>query len=146
MTRYLRIEGDDGKAILIELAGGDEVSSLVVTEEVTVQIDAPVTGPVLPTDSGRKVGLRERARSTVTNIITETQEVFQQSVATVINFNAELLLNPLRSLKEPPSEVELSFDLKVTGEAGLERVAVTKLGGEAAYGVKLTWKDLKAQE
>ena len=44
----------------------------------------------------------------------------------------------MSQMVDKPSEVKVTFGLKATGEAGI--FAITKLGGEANFSVKLGWK------
>jgi hypothetical protein len=52
--------------------------------------------------------------------------------------NAQALIDKVKQLSDPPDEVEVAFGLKATGELG--NLAVAKVGAEANYTVKLTWK------
>jgi NTP-dependent ternary system trypsin peptidase co-occuring protein len=43
-----------------------------------------------------------------------------------------------RAFTVKPEEVELTFGLKATGEAG--NIAVAKVGGEATFEIRLLWR------
>jgi hypothetical protein len=49
---------------------------------------------------------------------------------------AQVVIAKLRTLNDPPGEMEIEFGLKVTTEAGV----VITAGGEVHYKVTLTWK------
>ncbi|BDI31529.1 hypothetical protein CCAX7_35800 [Capsulimonas corticalis] len=81
-----------------------------------------------------KAGLSEVINTTVVRATISLQEALQRTIQS----NVYALRNAVKSLEEPPNEMEISFGLKVTAEAS--NVAVGKIGGEANYTVKLTWK------
>jgi hypothetical protein len=72
----------------------------------------------------------------------KAQKTFDQSVANV-RHSAGILLNSLSELS--PDEIEVHFNLKVTGELGGE-LAIAKAGGEANYHVTLRWQKPKKEE
>ena len=51
---------------------------------------------------------------------------------------ANLLVTKLRSLGEPPDEMEVRFNLKASGELG--SLAICRGGTDANFGVLLKWK------
>jgi hypothetical protein len=113
MTSYIAFTNPDGTQTLVE----------VEKTEVSV---APGTAV--------KAGLLDQARSAVRVAATTLQD----ALSSAIRSNAEALYNAVHELSTPPSETEIAFTLKVTGELG--NVAVGKTGGEANYTVKLVWK------
>jgi hypothetical protein len=82
----------------------------------------------------QKAGLREMASKSVA--IAQTS--FENAIHAAICCNAQVFLNSVLALSPLPSEAEISFGLKMTGEAG--NVAVGKVGGETNYAIRLTWK------
>lgn len=112
MTLYIQFNTDDGNTILVEV-DKEEFSS---------------------TKGVAKAGLRERVQDTVAT----AQATFEKAVEEVVSHNIQAFINSIRNLSEPPSEIEISFGLKATGEAG--NIAIGKLGGEMNYSIKLAWK------
>ena len=51
---------------------------------------------------------------------------------------ASIIVKKLRSLSDPPDEMEVSFGLKASGELG--NIVVGKGGLEANYTVTMKWK------
>jgi Trypsin-co-occurring domain 1 len=81
--------------------------------------------------------------SGVSDIITKVfgaKEKFETAIKSAVQHNVEGLIEAIQSLPEPPTEVEITFALKATGQVG--NFAVVKGGGEANYSVKLTWKQI----
>lgn len=115
MTKYIQFESrdEDGGTVLVEV---DE-------EEVPLSSEGLV-----------KVGIKEVLHNTVA----VAQNSFSNAIRKAIQYNVQGLIDAIHSLPEPPSEVEINFGLKMTGEAG--NVAVGKAGGEVNYTVKLSWK------
>jgi hypothetical protein len=107
-------------------AGGQADGTRLLVEVSTTEIAA---GPGV-----QKAGLRDVARAAVA----EAQNTLQEAISNAIQFNAEAFLTALDSLSDKPTEAEMSFTLKATGESG--NIAVGKVGGEANYTVKLVWK------
>jgi len=110
MANYIQFTTVDGSTILVE-----------VTEEETYQ-----PGVV-------KAGLGEKVHEAVV----QAQATFEDGLE-VVRRNAAAFIEKVRSLSDPPDEVEVTFGLKATGELG--NFAVAKAGAEANYTVKLTWK------
>jgi hypothetical protein len=110
MTDYIQFTTEDGATILVEAA-----------EEETIE-----PGVV-------KAGLKEKAEEA----IAEAKVSFERGLE-IVRYNADAFIEKVRSLSDPPDEVEMTFGLKATGEVG--NFAVAKTGAEANYTVKLTWK------
>ncbi len=116
MSNYIQFETDnpDSPPVLIE----------VEEEEVT------------PGDGGLvKVGIMQDA---LQGAVAKAQKTFSAAIKTAIRQNVQVFIEAVNDLPEPPTEVEISFGLKATGEAG--NVAIGKIGGEVNYTVKLAWK------
>jgi len=96
----------------------------------------------LPSPQGvQKAGLREMVGKQVAEARTSLEDVFQQA----IRYNAQAFIASVRSLPTLPNEAEMTFGLKITGQAG--NVAVGQVGGEVNYLIKLTWKrEMKDQD
>jgi hypothetical protein len=126
MANYIQFESDeeDGSIILIE-----------VDEE---DIQTTRGGSV-------KVGLRENVTDGVKSAISIAAKPLEAAMRAAIRYNVQGLMKAVRDLPDPPSEVEITFGLKATGEAS--NIAVGKAGSEANYNVKLVWKqsDAKSQ-
>jgi hypothetical protein len=80
-----------------------------------------------------KVGVGERLRGAVA----AARESLEDALTSVIRTNTVAFLRAVDALPEAPSQVEIAFAIKATGE--LSNLAVGKLGGEANYTVTLTW-------
>ena len=114
MTRY------------IQFATGDADGSTVLVE-VDQQEVVPPPGLV-------KAGIKEKLEGTVAM----AQSTFATAIKGAIQHNVQAFIEAVHSLPEPPTEVEITFGLKATGEVG--NVAIGKTGGEVNYTVKLAWK------
>jgi NTP-dependent ternary system trypsin peptidase co-occuring protein len=100
------------------------------------------TGPVLieitvgkPT-SGELVGKAASGRELTTALITEAKQKFDGALD-IVQQSAAAFLGQVNRMVDRPSQVEVTFGLKAVGEAGI--FAITKLGGEANFTVKLSW-------
>ncbi|MBE9068409.1 hypothetical protein IQ260_17290 [Leptolyngbya cf. ectocarpi LEGE 11479] len=114
MTQYIQFDVEEkGKKILVE----------VEEEEVTSSEEGLV-----------KVGIRDIAGTTVA----VAKSTFSDAVKEAVVCNVNGLMTAVDSLANPPTEIEINFGLKVTGQAG--NIAVGKVGGEVNYGIKLSWK------
>lgn len=112
MIRYIRFQTAENGAVLVEVDEPEQASSTGIQK----------TGAI----SDRVQGVVAEAKSTfddVMHVLAQTAAAFRLQ---------------LDSLEKPPTEAELAFAMKITAEAG--NVAIAKLGGEANYSVKLTWK------
>lgn len=121
MTNYIQfsVENQQDTSILIEI---DE-------EDVVADDDDGVV----------KVGIRDRLNRTVAI----AQNNFSSALQHAIQANVQGLIDAVHSLPDPPSEMEITFGLKATGEAS--NIAVGKVGGDVNYAIKLTWKRDQAQ-
>lgn len=124
MASYIRFYGTQAPAKGTDIEAPDLLVEVAATE-VTMKPDG-VT---------QKAGLRD----IVQGAIGQAHDTLQDVLATSVRINADAFLNALDSLPKKPSSAELSFVLKITGEAG--NVAVGKIGGEANYSVKLVWSE-----
>ena len=117
MASYIQFDSgdDDGSTILVEVSK----SEFQIAED---------------SRNDNKVGIRGFLSSTVVS----AHKPFNDAIKISIRHNVKGLIEAIRDLPDPPSEVEVTFGLKATVEAG--NVAVGKAGGEANYNVKLTWK------
>jgi len=111
MTDYIQFTTEDGATILVEAAA---------------EADAYRSGVV-------RAGLKDKAGET----IAQAKASFEEGLE-VIRHNARAFIKKVRDLPDPPDEMEVTFGLKATGEVG--NFAVAKVGTEASYTVKLTWK------
>ncbi len=112
MSEYIRFDAAQGGVVLIEVDDRETTGSRGVV----------------------KAGLKSRAEET----IAVAQTTFEEAVRTTLQSNARAFLGAIEDLQEPPTEAEMSFSLKATGELG--NLAIGKLGGEANYSIKLVWK------
>lgn len=110
MIHYIQFTAEDGSAILVEVEEAETYESGVV-----------------------KAGLR----GAVQEAIAQAQTTFEDGLE-VVSRNAAAFIKKVRGLSDPPDEVEVTFGLKATGEAG--NFAVAKVGAEANYTVTLKWK------
>jgi hypothetical protein len=106
-----------------------------ITEDgVVVAIDSESID--VPDEGGvEKAGLLDGAG----RAIQVTQETFEQAMTALLAYNARLFSRAMDGLENRPAEAELTFGLKFSGEIG--GFLVTKLAGEATYGVRLIWRD-----
>ena len=112
MADYIQFNSADGTSLLVEV-DEDEISS-----QQGIQ----------------KAGLREMVGKSV--VMAQTS--FEHAIQHAIRYNAQVFLQSIVNLPILPSEAEITFGLKITGEVG--NVAVGKTGGETNYTVRLTWK------
>lgn len=112
----------------IQFDSGDDDKSIVLIEVEESEIEPELGGTV-------KVGLRQRVQSSVAI----AQQTFSSAIKSAIKNNIEGLIAGIRDLPDPPSEAEITFGLKATGEVG--NVAVGKIGSETNYTIKLVWKN-----
>jgi len=114
MTTYIQFRTENG----------DETVVLIEVDEDEVDSDR---GTV-------KAGLS----SVVGGTVAIAQKSFSSAIRNAVKNNAQELIEAVRSLPDSPTEVEITFGLKATGEVG--NVAVCKMGAEANYAIKLVWK------
>ena len=112
MADYIQFTSADGNTMLVEVDEGELSSQQGV----------------------QKAGLREMAGKTVA----VAQTSFEHAIQQAMRYNAQVFLQSVVSLPILPSEAEITFGLKITGEIG--NVAVGKAGGETNYTIRLTWK------
>jgi len=117
MPRYIEFPLEGGGAILIESP------------------DEPSKAPTGLVPATRGESLKEMAE--------QARQSFDASVENVRK-SADLLVNKLRALSDPPDEMEVSFSLKASGELG--NIAIGKAGAEANYAVTLRWRKEEKKE
>lgn len=113
MSTYISFDNPDGSSTLVE----------VTAEQAAIDPGAPV-----------RAGLVDRAG----DAIRAASISLQDALAAAIRNNAQALHRGVQELSPPPTEVEITFALKATGELG--NIAVGKAGAEANYTLKLIWK------
>lgn len=111
MTKYVEFPLQDGGLIVIESAEESE--------------------------KGQAGFVRAGVGEVAKEAIEQSKLTFDASLENVRK-SSEVLVKKLRSLSEPPDEMEVSFSLKATGELG--NLVVGKGGAEANYTVTLKWK------
>jgi hypothetical protein len=116
LSNHIQFTTEDGNIILMEAEERDLASSGVA-----------------------KAGLREAA----SNAVAEARALFEEAIKSVVRINAETFYKAISNLSHPPSEVEMTFGIKATGEAG--NFVITKVGGEANYTFKLVWKSVTSK-
>lgn len=109
--QYIKFDGDDLGTVLIEVEPG-EVS----------RPDGPV-----------KAGLQDKVKDAVAVASTSLEE----AVIRVVRTNARLFVAAINGLERQPTEMEVSFGVKATGELG--NLAIAKTAAEANYSVRLLW-------
>ncbi|MBM2849818.1 MAG: uncharacterized protein HW418_2760 [Anaerolineales bacterium] len=117
MSKYIEFPLEGGGAILIESP------------------DEPSKAPTGLVPATRGESLKEMAE--------QARQSFDASVENVRK-SADLLVNKLRALSDPPDEMEVSFSLKASGELG--NIAIGKAGAEANYTVTLRWRKEEKKE
>jgi Trypsin-co-occurring domain 1 len=63
---------------------------------------------------------------------------FNDAVGKVVSENVRAITDAVSNLAVAPAEIELTFALKATGEAG--NIAIAKVGAEASFQLRLLWK------
>ena len=117
MANYIEFETGDGSGTTILVEVSDE--------------------EVSPTQNGLEdIGIGD----TFKNRIASAKSTFTDSLKSTIQHNVQAFIEVIASLPEPPTEVEITFGLKATGEIG--NVAIGKASSEANYTVKLAWKQI----
>jgi Trypsin-co-occurring domain 1 len=111
----------------IQFETGDEDGSVVLVEVEEEDLETTSGGTV-------KAGLKDVVKGTVAI----AAKPFETAIRTAIRYNVKGLISAVRGLPDPPTEIEITFGLKATGEAS--NIAVGKAGTEANYNVKLVWK------
>ena len=112
MADYIQFTSADGNTMLVEVDEGE------VSSQQAIQ----------------KAGLREMAGKSVA----VAQTSFENAIHQAMQYNAQVFLQSVVNLPILPSEAEITFGLKITGEVG--NIAVGKAGGETNYTIRLTWK------
>jgi hypothetical protein len=99
---------------------------------VLVEVD---TFEVVPPSGVEKAGLRPRPAE---GAVASAESTFEEAVTSAVTRSVAALADAVGSLPLAPTEVELTFGLKATGEVG--NIAIAKAGGEANFTVRLVWK------
>ena len=118
MARYIQFSTADGSTILVEV------------EEQEVSTEEGVM----------KAGLMEAAN----RAIAVAQDTFEAALEQLVQHNVQPFIQAVRSLSDPPEEIQVNFSLKATGEVG--NLAIAKGGGEANYSIRLVWKRQTSSE
>jgi glutamate mutase epsilon subunit len=113
MTRYLEFATGDGESVLVEV-DDDEI---------------------VPPPGIEKAGLVSKR---VGDTVATAAATFEEAIARAVRRNVEALDAAVLALPNAPTELELTFALKATGEVG--NLAIAKVGGEANFTVRLAWK------
>jgi len=111
MTHYLEFATEDGGKILVE------VDDKEVTRQGGIQ----------------KAGVKEVLQGAVA----QAKTTIDAALKTAVQYNASAFLKAISELIDAPDEVEMTFGLKGTAEAG--NLAIAKVAGEASYSIKLKW-------
>ena len=99
------------------------------------------TNILVEVDQPQASGVTRASRDRAGNVITSANQRFEAAFAGV----KKSALALRRQLEEMQAdEVEVTFGLKATGEAG--NFAIGKVGMEANYTVKLKWRNEKQEE
>jgi hypothetical protein len=115
----------------IQFESNDETGAIILVEVEEEEIEIPRGGSV-------KAGLKDNIKDGLKSAVSVAIKPFEVAICAAMRHNVEGLMKAVRELEEPPSEVEITFGLKATGEAS--NIAVGKAGSEANYNVKLVWK------
>jgi hypothetical protein len=98
MVSYLRFASAEGAAA-----------------DVLVEVDAAGN---LPAAGEQNAGLGRWTRDTAGAAVTAAQDGFEQAVRRAVSANVRPFLAAADALEAPPDEMEISFGLKASGEAG----------------------------
>ncbi len=121
MPNYVKFVTRDDEVIYVEIEAQD-------VEQPVVEGELEVAFP---------------GQEKVKEMITDAQDTFDDAL-TVVKRNAGAFIKNIREMSDLPDEVEITFGLKADGELG--NFAVAKVGVEASYTVKLTWKKETKQQ
>jgi hypothetical protein len=103
-------------------------------EPILVEVD--VTEISAPPDGVQKAGLRDFLNEKAGSVaIAET--AFPDAMASAIERVAGSLEKAVARLDAPPTEVEVTFGLKATGEVG--NIAIGRAGAQANFEIRLAW-------
>jgi hypothetical protein len=108
----------------------------VVPVQTTKQEDgkAALRHDELGEDDGKAgLGIGNGFRFSVINVERSLSDVF-----VALRANAKAFMDEVTALDVKPSEIEMSFGLKASGELG--NFVVGKVTGDANYKVKMVWK------
>ncbi len=100
-------------------------------DRVLVEVDSD---EVVTTAGVEKAGLR---RNPAVGAVASAESTFEEAVASTVSRSVDALSRAVSELSPAPTEVELTFGLKATGEIG--NIAIAKAGGEASFTVRLLW-------
>ena len=106
------------------------------TEGVTVLVEADAV-EVAPPTGVEKAGILPR-KDKIGDAVAVAKVRFDVAVQRIIGENVRALTDAVARLAVKPEEVELTFGLKATGEAG--NIAIAKVGGEATFEIRLLWR------
>jgi hypothetical protein len=81
-------------------------------------------------------GVRAIAR-TPADLAAKSSEVIDEAMGTISEMSSRFR-RTVEQMPVRPSQIELSFGIKLSAEVG---AIVSKVGGEAALGVRLVWGD-----
>jgi Trypsin-co-occurring domain 1 len=109
-------------------------------DSVLVEVD-PVT--VHARTGEQDAGLGRWAKEHAGEAVALAQNAFEDAVRRAVRFNAPAFVAAAEALDKPPTEMEITFGLKATGEAA--NLAVGKVAGECNYQVKMVWKRASSQ-
>jgi hypothetical protein len=113
-------------ATYLEFKNGDQ--SIFVEVEA-----APVDRPPLADDGKAGLDVRGAFRSSLLKVEHSFSDVFS-----ALRTNAAAFMNEVSAMDVKPSEIEMTFGLKASGELG--NFAVGKVTGDANYKVRMLWK------
>lgn len=82
-------------------------------------------------------GVRAIAR-TPADLAAKSSEAVDEAMGTIKEMSRRFN-NTVEQMPNRPSQIELSFGIKLTAEAG---ALLAKVGGEAAIGVRMVWGDV----
>lgn len=106
-----------------------------MTTYIEYQLDDGTT-LLIETEEEKTAGVTRTGRGKDSNVIKKTNTKFQDALVSVKS-SAHYLRQQLNELKA--DEVEVTFGLKATGEAG--NFAIGRVGMAANYTVKLKWRN-----
>lgn len=90
---------------------------------VLIEVEEPVQG------ASQRVALNP------SKLAYQASQTFSEAIAKSVKPVAQALMKEVKSLQDPPDEVEVAFGIVMSMEAG----AVVTVGGNANFCVKLKW-------
>ena len=124
ISEYIRFSSVQGETIVVEV---DDISAL-----------SPEPRPASSAEEEHEGTAKAGLSDAIAKSVARGQALLETAIHAAIKANVECFYAAIVALENIPTEVEITFGIKATGE--LNTVAISKASGEANYSVKLAWK------